>query len=329
MRFLLTLLLFLPSFMMAQFDPPAGQEGSLAIHVSSSQFVAWAKSAEIIRGPQEIGNDTLGFVTTGIDSFALNKAGENPCVSLGDGGSAILQFEYSIRNGEGPDFAVFENSFDGLFLELAFVEVSSDGFNFTRFPATSYTDTTIQITAFSYLEAILLNNLAGKHAMLFGTPFDLEELRDTPGLDINAISHIRLVDVVGSINPQFCSRDAGGRKINDPFPTPFPSSGFDLDAVGVIHNNNPNGIVSLDVKSNLSIFPQPANGTINFSSSDFHDKKVQVIILTIDGKLHESYSGAFNSSGVWSIDTSNLNSGCYIAFIVVDGRKYHSKLIVQ
>ena len=67
MRFLLTFLLFVPSFMMAQFDPPAGQEGSHAIHVSSSQFVAWAKSAEINRGPLEIGNDTLGFVTSGID----------------------------------------------------------------------------------------------------------------------------------------------------------------------------------------------------------------------------------------------------------------------
>ena len=329
MRILFILTLCMPSVLMAQFDPPAGQIGSHAIHVSSSQFVAWAQSAEIVRGPQEIGNDTLGLVTSGIDSFALNKAGENPCVSLGDGGSAILQFEYSIRNGEGPDFAVFENSFDGLFLELAFVEVSSDGFNFIRFPATSFTDTTIQITAFSYLEAKLLNNLAGKHAMLFGTPFDLEELRDTPGLDINAISHIRLVDVVGSINPQFCSRDAEGRIINDPFPTPFPSSGFDLDAVGVIHDNNPIGIISLDDYNNLCIFPQPATGIVNFSAPEFHDKKGQVIILTIDGKLYESYSGVFNSSGVWSIDTSNFNSGCYIAFIDVDGKKYYSKLIVQ
>lgn len=329
MRILFTLLLFLPSFMMAQFDPPAGQEGSLAIHVSSSQFVAWAKSAEIIRGPQEIGNDSLGLVTSGVDSFALFKAGENPCVSLGDGGSAILQFEYSIRNGEGPDFAVFENSFDGLFLELAFVEVSSDGFNFTRFPATSLTDTTIQITAFSYLEAKMLNNLAGKHAMLFGTPFDLEELRDTPGLDINAISQIRIVDVVGSISPQFCSRDAGGRKIIDPFPTPFPSSGFDLDAVGVIHDNNPNGFISLDNNRNVSIFPQPANGIAYLSIAEFHDKKGQLTIIRIDGKLYESYAGVFNSSGVCSIDTSNLDAGCYIAFIVIDGKKYHSKLIVQ
>jgi hypothetical protein len=297
--------------------------------VSSSQFVAWAKSAEIIRGPQEIGNDTLGFVTTGIDSFALNKAGENPCVSLGDGGSAVLQFEYSIRNGEGPDFAVFENSFDGLFLELAFVEDSSDGFNYKRFPATSFTDTAIQITAFSYLEAKMLNNLAGKHAMLYGTPFDLEELRDTPGLDINAISHIRLVDVVGSINPQFCSRDAGGRIINDPFPTPFPSSGFDLDAVGVIHDNNPIGIISLDGNRNISIFPQPATGMAYFSAPDFHDKKVNAFILTLEGKVCASFSGVFNSSGVWGADVSNINAGYYVAFIDVDGKKYHSKLIVQ
>jgi hypothetical protein len=174
-----------------------------------------------------------------------------------------------------------------------------------------------------------LNNLAGKHAMLYGTPFDLEELRDTPGLDINAISHIRLVDVVGSINPQFCSRDAGGRMINDPFPTPFPSSGFDLDAVGVIHDNNPIGIISIDDHRNISIFPQPANGIVNFSAPEFHDKKGLVIILTIDGKLYESYSGVFNSSGSLSIDTANFSSGCYIAFILVDGKKFQSKLIVQ
>lgn len=329
MRILFILTLFMPSVLMAQFDPPAGQIGSHAIHVSSSQFVAWAKSAEIVRGPQEIGNDTLGLVTSGLDSFALLKAGENPCVSLGDGGSATLQFEYSIRNGEGPDFAVFENSFDGLFLELAFAEVSSDGFNYIRFPATSFTDTAIQITAFSYLEAKLLNNLAGKHAMLYGTPFDLEELRDTPGLDINAISHIRLVDVVGSINPQFCSRDAEGRIINDPFPTPFPSSGFDLDAVGVIHDNNPIGIISLDNYRNFSIFPQPASGTAYFSNPDFHDKKVNAFIHTLDGKKCTSLSGVFNSSGVWGADVSNLNAGYYVAFIDVDGKNYHSKLIVQ
>jgi hypothetical protein len=329
MRILLFLSFLAPSFLMAQFDPPAGQEGSHAIHVSSSQFVAWAKLSEIIRGPQEIGNDTLGLVTSGIDSFALNKAGENPCVSLGDGGYATLQFEYTIRNGEGPDFAVFENSFDGLFLELAFVEVSSDGFNFTRFPATSLTDTTIQITAFSYLEAKMLNNLAGKHAMLYGTPFDLEELRDIPGLNINAISHIRLVDVVGSINPSYCARDDGGRIINDPFPTPFPSSGFDLDAVGVIHDNNPNGIISLNDNRNISIFPQPATGMTYFSAPDFHDKKVNVFILTLEGKVFASFSGVFNSSGAWGADVSNLNAGYYVVSIDVDGKKFHRKLIVQ
>ena len=58
---------------------------------------------------------------------------------------ATVTFASPIYNGEGPDFAVFENGFDiddeydptGVlhFLELAFVEVSSDGENFFRFPA--------------------------------------------------------------------------------------------------------------------------------------------------------------------------------------------------
>ena len=54
---------------------------------------------------------------------------------LGDDGSLVLTFPAPIADGAGPDFAVFENAFSTEFLELAFVEVSSDGTNFTRFPA--------------------------------------------------------------------------------------------------------------------------------------------------------------------------------------------------
>jgi hypothetical protein len=46
---------------------------------------------------------------------------------------------------------------------------------------------------------------------------------------------VRIIDVVGSIDPAFGTRDSLGNLINEPFPTPFSSSGFDLDAVGVIH----------------------------------------------------------------------------------------------
>lgn len=52
-------------------------------------------------------------------------------------------------------------------------------------------------------------------------------------LDVNAITQVRLIDVVGSINPAYGSTDALGNLINDPWSTPFATGGFDLDAVGV------------------------------------------------------------------------------------------------
>jgi hypothetical protein len=37
----------------------------------------------------------------------------------------------------------------------------------------------------------------------------------------------------------YASCDSQGHQINDPWPTPFPTGGFDLDAVGVIHQKQP------------------------------------------------------------------------------------------
>src|SRR5262249_13856862 len=68
------------------------------------------------------------------------------------------------------------------------------------------------------------------------TPFDLAELAGTsPLLDVNNVQFVRLLDVVGTINPQYATLDGQGNIVNDPWPTAFGSSGFDLDAVGVIN----------------------------------------------------------------------------------------------
>ncbi len=312
-----------------QFDPPADQPGSLAIPVNSPLFIAWATTAEVIAGPQQIGVDSLGLAASGQAIFATGKAGENPVVSLGDGGNAIVQFEFSVRNGIGADFAVFENSFDGFFLELAFVEVSSDGINFYRFPSASLTDTTIQASGFSNLDAKNLNNLAGKHAMLFGTPFDLEELSTQEGLDINAISHIRIVDVVGSINPDYGSRDAFGRIINDPFPTPFISSGFDLDAVGVIHNNDPNAIEQLSTNGKAFLFPQPAEHSVLIQIPNTIGKSIHCTIKSLEGKNVLSIDGTMNSSSSIEIETSSLIPGYYFIESTIESTVFNQKLIIR
>jgi hypothetical protein len=226
------------------FAPAAGQPGSTAIAAGDPRFVEWANSvASLTRGPQNSSNPSLGLASFGTPSNALgpsdaatNFAG---VVSLGDGGQMTLGFAQPIRDGTGPDFAVFENGFasSGLaFLELGFVEVSSDGTNYFRFPATSDTQTTTQVASFGLLDATNLNNLAGKYVAGFGTPFDLAELAGvSPLLDVNNIRFVRIVDVVGSIDPLYASHDSVGNIVNDPWPTASASSGFDLDAVGVIN----------------------------------------------------------------------------------------------
>ena len=222
----------------SQFAPAAGEPGSTAIWKDSSIFKTWASGADIIRGPLKIGDDTLGYASAGEESFATGPALSNGLVSLGDGGQAILTFPFSIKNGPGFDFAVFENSFDDTFLELAFVEVSSDGVNFVRFPSHSLTDTTIQTNTFGTTDATKINNLAGKYRGSYGTPFDLQELAGNTNLNINAITHVKIIDVVGSVNKQYAKRDSYNNMINDPWPTPFPNGGFDLDAIGVIHQKH-------------------------------------------------------------------------------------------
>jgi hypothetical protein len=307
LRFLLiSILLLLWNISKSQFAPAAGEPGSTAIWKDSTIFKAWATGAEIIRGPLKVGVDSLGFASAGEPELATGIALSNGSVSLGDGGQAILTFPFSIKNGPGYDFAVFENSFDGIFLELAFVEVSSDGENYVRFPATSLTDTTWTIGPFDYLEATKLNNLAGKYKAGFGTPFDLEELSAIADLNVNAITHIRLVDVIGSNQNEFCSRDAGGRKVLDPWPTPFPSCGFDLDAVGVIHHNDPAFTQEVNA-ANYQVFPQPADG---LQQVIIQDEIINFTFLNIAGSKVAGVNMMKNEQG-FQINTSTLQNGTY------------------
>ena len=253
----------------AQYAPQALVTGSTAIHKSSTQFSSWASGCIIQRGLQQITDPSLGYVTAGDPTAAIGLA-DGTIVSLGDSGVAVLTFVRALSNGPGPDFAVFENGFpntanpEEAFLELAFVEVSSDGVNFTRFPAISKTQDTAQLSSVAgsmFMNARLLNNLAGKYIGTWGTPFDLDELSTTPGLDVNSITHIRIVDVIGSLGMEGTT-DGNGRKINDPFPTPFPAGGFDLDGVGVIHSA-PTAISAEHTLVAFQLYPNPAGDLIH------------------------------------------------------------------
>lgn len=257
-----------------QFAPAAGQPGSTAIKADSSCFKSWAIACELNRGFKQINVPDSGYASVGNSENALGPLGGG-LVSLGDGGMAILSFDPPLANGPGFDFAVFENAFNDSFLELAHVEVSSNGQDWVRFPSESLTSTQNQTLAFGYTQPERLHNLAGKYRSPYGTPFDLDELKDSANLDLNWIPFVRILDVIGSIDSSWGSRDSKGRLINDPWPSPFPSSGFDLDAVGAIHNT-------------LSIEPGPIHHACYYDEHSHMLKNCPTepgILLNLQGKI--------------------------------------------
>ncbi|MFN4083423.1 MAG: T9SS type A sorting domain-containing protein [Bacteroidia bacterium] len=278
----------------AQFAPQAGFAGTTAIHADSAVIINWANNCTLKLGYQNIADTALGLVSVGSKENAIGKA-DGRIVSLGDGGEAILHFDNLIVNGPGPDFVVFENGFsfdDSLyFLELAFVEVSSNGRDFVRFEPTSLTNTNLQIGAFEGLDAKKINNLAGKYIAPYGTPFDLDELKNNPLIDVNHIKFIKIIDVVGSIDETFGSKDKNNNLINDPWPTPFPSGGFDLDAVGVIHQKYSTSIKKSYLKT-INLYPNPvkASSSITITEIDMID---EFVLLNQFGEL-ASYATNFD-----------------------------------
>ncbi|MCC6187227.1 MAG: T9SS type A sorting domain-containing protein [Chitinophagaceae bacterium] len=311
MRFLLFTLLFTSTLVQAQFAPQIGIVGSKGIHKSSSLIKTWAHDCVLHRGYLNIADPTLGHTSIGANTSAVGIADGN-VVSLGDSGVAVLSFLQPIFNGPGADFAVFENGFQNpanleeAFLELAFVEASSDGVNFVRFPSTSNTNSTVQIAgAGTYMNARYLENFAGKYIAQYGTPFDLEELKGNPDLDIDNVTHIRIVDVVGAIS-QYGTKDFNGQKINDPYPTPFPSGGFDLDAVAAIHTKGLS--VNETNETAISIFPSPATNHLNVVLNTAMVSDASLVVCDIRGQVVLENVATHRNQ----LDVSTLVQGIYI-----------------
>ena len=319
------LTIFVQGFAPCQFAPPAGQPGSTAIHKDSSIIIGWANDCSIERGYINIEDTSFTFNGTNKATYGSYLYATGPSdeyvVSLGDHGSATLGFNPPVVDREGPDFAVFENSFGDLFLELAFVEVSSDGIRYVRFPAVSLIPEDQQIQTFGTIDATMINNFAGKYRMSYGTPFDLEDLKDSTSIDLNHITNIRIIDVVGCITPQFATYDSQGHKVNDPWPTPFETGGFDLDAIGVINNSRKQtGYVS--GLETLRTYPNPVDKKLTIDSDSG-------VIFTFDMLNPEGL--VIHHESVCSkvtFDMSRYPAGLYIArFSLTDGTTGYRKIV--
>jgi hypothetical protein len=304
-KFLLLAILALCGFQgFAQFPYQVPLTGNTAISQVDARFVDWAAGCTVQKGWLNIADKTLGQPTLGDSTDAVGYPGSG-VVSLGDSGVAVLTFSYNIFNGAGADFAVFENGFKNpindtqAYLELAFVEVSSDGVNFFRFPATSNMQDSVQIGNFDYSDCSYYNNLAGKYVSGFGTPFDLDDLKDVVGLDVNHISHVRIVDVVGSIDSVYGTKDQNGHIINDPYPSPYPSAGFDLNGVGVIHSlkPSPTAISGIDNNLKVDIYPNPTQQDIHIDAKGF--AKINYSLTDLSGK--QILSGDFTGQTILSL----------------------------
>ena len=288
-----------------------GTEGCNAIAADDNQIVAWATNVVLTRGPQNISNPNSPLASFGDETNAIGPATPNnsmDAVSLGDGGSALVTFERPIQNGEGPDFAVFENDNNGGFLELAFVEVSSDGVHFVRFPATSLTQTETQTGSFAFTDPTFINNLAGKFQIGYGTPFDLAELADSANLNIDSIVYVRIIDVIGTIDPQYASYDAFGHIVNDPWPTDFNSCGFDLTGVGVIHQK-PVGIDNHEMPQ-VFAYPNPCNGTLyiineNAENVALYDINGRLLQMVDNGETHITLNMQSYPAGLYMLKVGN------------------------
>lgn len=218
-----------------------GLEGSdsNAISQNDPSIEGWAvKAASYVPGADVSANWHVPINGAGPANRGL--------LPLGNAGEVTMTFSAPIVNGDGPDFAVFENGFyqnntsELLFIEYGWVEVSTDGENFVRFDNSSQWPD--PVGAFAFADPRTVNGLAGRDGAGWGTPFDLEILKNKREvregiLDLNNINFVRIVDIVGASdypNQGDEYLDSFGRQIFDTHLT-VGSGGFDLTGIAALN----------------------------------------------------------------------------------------------
>ena len=182
------------------------------------------------------------------------SSGSLDVLSLGSAGQVTLGFDVTITDGPGVDLVAFENGFElsgGVFAEVAFVEVSTNGLDFARLPS-RYRGEVGPLPAFGNVPYGTYSGLVGGVPVRAnvdtntidpldpvgagGEAFDLADLAPHPlvlagAVDLNEIHFVRLVDAVAGVDTDSESLlvwDNGGA-----------ASSADIDAVAVIqHTGN-------------------------------------------------------------------------------------------
>jgi len=193
----------------------------LAAALALPALVAWSDDyatsvAAVVPGPLAAGTTSSALgAPTGGGLFG----GSLLVYTLGVKGSLTLVFNSSMYDGPGTDLIVCENPFyllssSVIFAEAMYVEVSSDGASFARFP-TTYSGPLVPIpptsgadprwyTGFAGIMPVSANPSAGVNPLDVvaggGDAFDFADLADDPAVvqgavDLDNIGFVRLVDV--------------------------------------------------------------------------------------------------------------------------------------
>jgi hypothetical protein len=167
-------------------------------------------------------------------------AGSLDVLTLGEGGDVTLGFDLTLADGPGADLTVFENGFligggPSVFAELFFVEVSTDGATFARFPS-RYAGSGSPMGAYRGIGggmpviADVTTGLVDALDPLFsgGEALDLADLAQEPAVlsgavDLGAVHFVRLVDPLPGATDSFGTPIAAG-------------GGSDVDAVAVLNS---------------------------------------------------------------------------------------------
>ncbi len=220
-------------------------------------------------------NQAGGGIFKPTNALGAPVASSTAVHSLGVGGFLTLGFAVTITDGPGADLLVFENPFaianGQIFAEAVFVEVSSNGTDFARFP-TRYQGPATSGGSFATGWAGWYAGFGGIKPSNGGQPgvdnfdvvqaggdaFDLADLRNhrlvlNNKVDLRKITQVRLVDVVAGT-----SKDSAGRTIQDP-----TAGSADINAVAALHHTgNAKGVgprISLDL---------PPSGNLTLGISD-------------------------------------------------------------
>lgn len=203
------------------------------IPADSTAVLRWV--TDLGPGGYTPGEDATAYTDPGVLGEATSSSTD--VVVLGRGGSITLDLGSPVADGDGAELAVWENGFyygGGLFAELAYVEASSDGTAFARFPVVCTAVSTVGSAG--SIDTTDYAGFAGLYPAGTGTAFDLAELSAEPDVvdgtvDLSAVRYVRIVDVVGD-GSEFDESEPP-HPIYDPYPT-TGTAGFDLNAVAVL-----------------------------------------------------------------------------------------------